>query len=203
LPSNPTHADQPLTDEDSERQLLKRAQAGEQASIAAILRAQAPLMLRIVRGVLGNPADVEDGLQQSMIGLVQALPGFRGECAIAGFAGRIAFRSALSIRRTRRRAQRMQGPEEALMGYAAEGEAPDAFAQARMDTLRSLLLELPIEQAEALALRVVLGFSLDEIADAAGAPLNTIRSRIRLAKEALRARIEADPKLWDLREVSP
>jgi len=37
----------------------------------------------------------------------------------------------------------------------------------------------------------VLGWSLEEIASHAGVPINTVRSRIRLAKEAMRRRIEA------------
>jgi DNA-directed RNA polymerase specialized sigma24 family protein len=45
----------------------------------------------------------------------------------------------------------------------------------------------------------VLGWSLEEIAQQSGAPINTIRSRIRLAKDALRRRIEASPAHDDLR----
>jgi len=54
-----------------------------------------------------------------------------------------------------------------------------------------------------LALRVMLGWSLEDVAQATGAPLNTVRSRVRLAKEALRRRIEADPSLADRLEVLP
>jgi DNA-directed RNA polymerase specialized sigma24 family protein len=49
----------------------------------------------------------------------------------------------------------------------------------------------------------VMGFSLGEVADATGTPLNTVRSRIRLAKEALRRRIEGDASLRGLLEVDP
>ena len=63
------------------------------------------------------------------------------------------------------------------------------------------MLEIPEEQAEALGLRIMLGWSLEEVAQAAGAPLNTIRSRLRLAKEALRKRIEAAPELYAALEV--
>jgi RNA polymerase sigma-70 factor (ECF subfamily) len=41
----------------------------------------------------------------------------------------------------------------------------------------------------------VLGWSLEEVASATGVPVNTVRSRVRLAKEALRRRIEALPHL--------
>jgi RNA polymerase sigma factor (sigma-70 family) len=75
----------------------------------------------------------------------------------------------------------------------------DAFGGRRRELLRELLEDLPEEQAEALTLRVVMGWSLEEVAQASGAPVNTVRSRVRLAKEALRARIEAQPALAELK----
>ena len=50
-------------------------------------------------------------------------------------------------------------------------------------------------------MRIVLGCSLEEVAAQSGVPLNTVRSRIRLAKERLKGRIEADPALLDALDV--
>ena len=77
--------------------------------------------------------------------------------------------------------------------------AVDAESTPSARLLRELLEDLPEEQAEALTLRVVMGWSLEEVARASGAPVNTVRSRVRLAKEALRARIEARPALAELK----
>jgi RNA polymerase sigma-70 factor (ECF subfamily) len=44
-------------------------------------------------------------------------------------------------------------------------------------------------------LRLVSGFSIEQIAEALHCPANTVRSRLRLGKEALRQRIDADPRL--------
>ena len=70
-----------------------------------------------------------------------------------------------------------------------------ASAQRRKTMLRELLEEIPDEQAESMALRFMLGWSLEEVARATSAPVNTVRSRLRIAKQALRKRIEADPAL--------
>jgi len=67
------------------------------------------------------------------------------------------------------------------------------MVQRRQASLHALLDTLPEVQGETLALRVVLGLSLLETAEATGVPVNTVRSRVRLAREALRARIEAEP----------
>lgn len=185
-------------------ELARTAAAGDTRATAQLLRAVAPLVMRVVRAVLGGGhPDVADVVQQSLIGLVRALPAFRGECAPEGYAQTIAMRTALLARRRGRidRARRDDNAEtEAAVCPDATPE-DDALAARRRVLLRDLLAELPVEQAEALGLRIVLGWSLDEVAIAAGAPLNTIRSRLRLAKEALRRRIEATPDLLAALEV--
>ncbi|HTA21242.1 MAG TPA: sigma factor-like helix-turn-helix DNA-binding protein, partial [Polyangia bacterium] len=77
--------------------------------------------------------------------------------------------------------------------------ADDPVLRARRTAaFRGLLDDLPEEQAETFALRVVLDYSLDQVAAATGAPVNTVRSRVRLAREKLKQRIERDPELWDM-----
>ena len=85
----------------------------------------------------------------------------------------------------------------ALRYRGCEGAEISALVRRRKEILRSLLEDIPEEQAEALAMRAVLGWSIEEIAVACGAPINTIRSRLRLAKEALRRKIESAPGIAD------
>ncbi len=177
--------------------LARLAASGDTAATARLLRELAPEMLRVVRGVMGPySADVDDALQQSLVALIHALPAFRGECAPAGYACRIAFRTALGLRRSARGAdaRRDDGADmERLADPASPGTLSDA--RRRTELVRSLLDELPTEQGEALAMRTMLGWSLEEIATSSGAPVNTVRSRLRLAKEALRKKIESNPSL--------
>jgi RNA polymerase sigma-70 factor (ECF subfamily) len=163
-----------------------------------LLTELAPRIVRVVRAVLGGGhSELEDVQQQALLAFVQALPSFRGECEVRHFASRIAARTALlAARRTRTaRARRDDGVEvdDLVTGDAPQHE--DAMQHRRQELLRDLLAQLAPEQAETLTLRVVLGWSLPEIAAATHAPLNTVRSRIRLAKNALRSAIEHDPVL--------
>ncbi|MBL8970975.1 MAG: RNA polymerase sigma factor [Myxococcales bacterium] len=169
----------------------------------AALRLVAPRLLRVRRGVLGPGPDAEDATQESLIALVQALPGFRGESSLATFATRIALRTAWRVRERRaQRAQRTSSIDEGSDGVVRGSIAPDAVSTAAELRLivMSLLGVLPTAQAEALLLRFVLGHSLQEIAEISGAPLNTVRSRIRLAREALQRRLAHDDRLRALVE---
>ena len=177
--------------------LARYAGAGDTAATARLLRLVAPEMMRVVRGVMGPYlADVDDAAQQAMVGLVHALPAFRGDCSALGYACRIAFRTALSVRRSVRR-QRARC-DASIDADTLSQEGPfDSETARRTALVRTLLDEIPPEQAEALALRTMLGWSLEEIAQASAVPVNTVRSRLRLAKESLKRRIEASPGLLE------
>lgn len=180
--------------------LARLAGSGDPIATRRFLDWVWPTLARVVHGVLGaRHADVDDVMQQSMLAVLQAIGAFRGECHPAGYASRIALHVALRARKTAGiRAARIR----ALAQVAASGPEPaqvesEVPSERRMRAMRDLLADLPEEQADALALRVLLGWSLDEVSKATGAPINTVRSRVRLAKEALRKRLEADPSLAD------
>jgi len=188
------------------QELGRRAAAGEKKATRALLVAVGPAMLRAVRKVLARSTpDVEDVVQEAMEALVSALPGFRGECTVLHFAWRVAVLTALANRRRLDlRAQWTVDPE-ALLAEPVAGDPSPAEAAAlreRRQALGTLLDELPASQAEVLVLHAALGFTVDEIAGAIGRPAETVRSRLRLAKQALRERIHASPKLAELLEVT-
>ena len=157
----------------------------------------APRVLAVTRAVLGRGhSDVDDAYQQGILELIRALPSFRGDCEPIHFASRIAARTALTIARRSRTAFSRRDDGADVDRIPVETHAEEEVEQRRrIDLLRALLARIPEEQAETLTLRVMLGWSLPEVAAATGAPLNTVRSRVRLAKNALRAAVEADPVL--------
>jgi RNA polymerase sigma factor (sigma-70 family) len=201
LPPGVATGAKPRSSEEAESiALARRAAAGDLPATQDLLTQLTPTVARVVSGMMGSRnADFDDVVQQSLIALLRALPSFRGECHPAGFACRIAFRVALRIRKRRHMEHARLERLAELSATAASNSRPAQLEHParRQRLLRELLDRLPEEQAEARVMRVILGFSLEEVARATGARVNTVRSRVRLAKEALRRRIEARP---DLRE---
>ncbi|MDB4934434.1 MAG: polymerase sigma-70 factor, subfamily [Labilithrix sp.] len=184
--------------------LARQAATGDAAATSRLLRGIASRVVRVVRAVLGGShPDVDDVSQQALIGFIQALPAFRGDCDPARYATTIAVRTAIAARRRTKveHSRRDAGADADAVPASSAGPGEQMAAERRKVVLRELLAELPPEQAEALAMRVVLGWSLEEIAKQSGAPLNTVRSRLRLAKESLRKTIESQPGLLELLEV--
>jgi RNA polymerase sigma-70 factor (ECF subfamily) len=175
-------------------ELARRAASGNARATRRLLEIVGPRVVRATCAVMGrNHPDLDDAVQLALIGFVQALPSFRGECHPAQFAARIAVRSAGAVRRRfRSRTTNLDTTADLDSIEGSSSELADARLRA---VVRGLLDELPEEQAESLALRVALGWSLKEIAAAMGAPVNTVRNRLRVAKEALRQRIAADPEM--------
>lgn len=194
-----------VTSEGELDELVARALRRDRTAVASLLQRLAPRVLAAVRGVLGRDAsDAEDVAQESLVALVGALSSFRGDCSVASFACGIAVRTALRSRRKWLRRWRIDADrqDEAVDVDVPAGDLDDELLRARrLACMRQLLRALPEAQAQAFAMRCLLGDSLPEIAAATGTGINTIRSRIRLAKEALAERVKADPTLSELFEV--
>jgi RNA polymerase sigma-70 factor (ECF subfamily) len=190
----------PRTDSDPLGDLVPAALGGDAMKLARLIEAVTPAVLGVVRAVLGaRHADVPDVAQESLIAFRRALHAFRGDSTVTHYARQIALRVATSAQRRslRRRSidRRLPADEEARSGPWDEDPALRAR---RLDAFRELLASLPEAQAESLALRAVLGYSLGQIASETGAPVNTVRSRLRLALEGLRRRIQRDPALREI-----
>lgn len=200
----------PLEDADSSdelRPLVAPARGGDRAAMRTLLLAVAPVVARAARRVLGraNP-EAEDVAQQALAAFVERLDSFREESTVKHFAERIAVYRALTARRDAQVRGRHVSAEISLdeIGHTGgpSGEAPHtaALQGRRRELVLEALETLPAAQAEALALHFLFDHTVVEIAGMTGTPPETVRSRLRLAKQGLRARIMGDPRLSPLRE---
>jgi RNA polymerase sigma-70 factor (ECF subfamily) len=186
--------------------VVRAALASDQAAIRTLLVTVGPHLLRVVRKVLGaRHPDVDDVVQDSAFAVLDALPAYRGECSVLHFVCRVAFLTAMAQRRRDAARKRASVRDDDVLVDLLPGasEGPDAALAQRVaaQALRELLDALPMEQAEALALHCALGYTVAEVAALCGAPVETVRSRLRLAKHALRERILGDHRLLPIVEV--
>ena len=191
-------------------ELAELAQAvarGDARALRSFLTRIVPHLLRVARRVLG-PAHpfVEDVAHDAAYAVVDQLPTFRGEGTILNFSRRVAVLTAMNMRRRdaaqkRARSQDPRDPDT----IQAENADPERSAAsfALVPIMRELLDELPEALGEAFALNVILGYTVQEIAELSHAPVETVRSRLRLAKQRLKERALAHPGLRDSLEFGP
>jgi RNA polymerase sigma-70 factor (ECF subfamily) len=180
--------------------LARAALEGEASGLKAFLKAVAPMALRVVRQVLGaDHPDVEDVLQEALLGALAALARFRGESSLAHFVRRIALLTALNARRRHQLREhllpRAEWDDARAVTSAGSTPADDLDFRRLLSTFEALLDELPTAQAEVLALHCVLGHTVAETAELCQVPENTVRSRLATAKAQLRKRLETQRSL--------
>ena len=182
--------------------LARRASEGDATAIRELVMELGGPMLRTVRRVLGSRhPDAEDVAQEAVMGLLSALARFRGDCTVTHFAHQVALRRALHARRSLKTRGQTSDLEldaecEGIDGQASPLEA--AISRERRRVVRSLLDQLPEPTAEALALHFMLGYTVEEIATASDVSPNTVWSRLKLGKRALKNALACDARLSDL-----
>jgi RNA polymerase sigma factor (sigma-70 family) len=197
--ADPIPAAASVTPSDPPSSLVISAVHGEAKATRALLATVGRQVRGACRSILGSGhPDLEDTIQECFVGLVRALPAYRFEGAFSHYALRIAVRTALGARRrahvTRAREELEQAPGDDV---ASPSIAPSdqTLSAERRELLRRLFDELPVAQAQALVMRILFDLSIEEIASASSVSVNTVKTRLRLAKDSLRRRIAGDPSL--------
>ncbi|HEX3694285.1 MAG TPA: sigma-70 family RNA polymerase sigma factor [Polyangia bacterium] len=191
-------------DQDPLAGLVDGAAAGDDGMMRGILAAVTPAVQTVVRIILGpDHPELADVVQEGLMALRGALRFFRRESSVVQYARQVAARKAMTARRRWRSQQRTLAKLRREVDLDSEVGVPvDPIVRTRRAAaFRALLDDLPDVQAETFILRVLLDYPLPEVASATGVSINTVRSRVRLAKEKMRLRIQTDASLHDtLRE---
>ena len=172
--------------------LIRPALAGHRPSAEQLLAHILPRIRNLVRYLVRGDRDVDDIAQEALTLVYRRLETYQGEGAFLGWVDRIAARAAFASRR-RERARREVFPSEpeGLSDLAAEpSSGPEGYVARRR--LAGLLDTLPDEQRDALVMHHVLGLTVPEIGAEIAISEETVRSRLRLGRARLRARMNGE-----------
>ncbi|MCA9673375.1 MAG: RNA polymerase sigma factor [Myxococcales bacterium] len=162
---------------------VRAAAAGDARAVRALLSELLPRSRNLVRYLVRGDADVDDIAQEALVAVLRGLPTYRADGSFRAWSDRITARVTFAyLKRTRSRRE-VELPDLSLV--ADPGAPPDEYA-IRRQTVR-MLDRLPDDQRQVLVLHHVMGMSLPEVAGELCVPLETARSRLRLAKQKLRA----------------
>jgi len=186
--------------------LLRRAQAGDQAAFGVIMRTHHERTFRLAYAIVHNEADARDICQEVWLTVWKQLSTFRGDARFTTWLHPIVTRRSLDHLRKRRRwfdrflpfgsgdDGAVATPEPATENNARDAaESTDTVAR-----VRAAMEQLPPKQRAVLALREMEGLSYEEIATATGVPVGTVMSRLfharRLLAEKLGARVNHEER---------
>jgi len=199
-----------VSEREIDQALVERVQKGDKAAFELLVAKYHRKIIRLVSRLVRDAAEVEDVTQEAFIKAYRALPQFRGESAFYTWLYRIAVNTAKNHLATQGR--------RAPTSTEANAEEAETFAEADqlrdINTPESLLMSkqiaqtvnaameaLPDELRTAITLREIEGLSYEEIAEAMGCPIGSVRSRIFRAREANASRLRPlldtpDGKRW-------
>ena len=144
----------------------------------------------IARLILRDTVGAEDAVQEALTQAWRDLPSLRDPERFDAWLYRLLVRSCADEGRKRRRF------EANVRILSAEPSTHDqSGAIADRDQLERGLARLTVDQRSVLVLRFHLDLTLEQIAEALGLPLGTVKSRLHYALEALRIAVEADAAL--------
>lgn len=168
--------------------LIEAASATRDADAdETVLAELQPLVVRTVRLVVGSGSSVaEDAAQEALLELSRALPRLRDRAAAPAYAARIAARVAVRAAKRERRF--------ALLGLRAlESRGPVANGQPpELVELKEAFDRLPARQRATAVLRLYLGLSEQETAEALGCSVGTVKHQLHDARVALAAYLEGE-----------
>jgi RNA polymerase sigma-70 factor, ECF subfamily len=184
--------------QDSDEALLARYGRGDVAAFEVLVDRHRAGVYRFLARFVVDRARAEDLSQECWMRVVAAAPRWRErgrfKAWLYGVARNLATDEAR--RAVHRRHDALDGTTAAWQGVAAAGRSPDDLAADALlrPALARAVAALPPEQREVFLLREYEDVAFAEIAEITGAPVPTVKSRMRYALEALRRALEAlDP----------
>jgi RNA polymerase sigma-70 factor (ECF subfamily) len=157
-------------------------------ALDAFVRDHYQRLVRLARLVCRDPAEASDAVQSALERAWRQRETLRDPAALRSWLDRIVVREAIRIDR------RARSPFRRLLAGDRVTAIEDRRAgqDARSFDLQRAFEALPAEQRAAIVLHLHHGYSIAETAAIVGAPAETVRSRLRLGKERLRAAL-GDP----------
>lgn len=176
---------------------MRRYQAGDVGAFEVLLRRHRAALHAFLYRFTGDAARAEDLAQETWLRIVAAAPRWERRARFKTWVYSVA--RNLAVDEARRTAHRSTDSLDATPDgsapladrIAGDDPGPDRAAESALlrPKLEAALAALPVEQREVFVLREYSGVPFAEIAEITGAPVPTVKSRMRYALEALRAEL--------------
>ncbi|MDB4976319.1 MAG: polymerase, sigma-24 subunit, subfamily [Myxococcaceae bacterium] len=173
-----------VSHENEDYGLLHRWRAGDMAAGEALVTRHFPSLRRFFHNKVG--AEMEDLLQQTFLGCVEARDLLREEASFRTFLFAIARFQLFTFYRRQSRHGQLDFTRLSVRDLRTSPSSAVAREQ-RHRRLQAALQSLPVDHQIALELAYWEGLTASEIAGVLGIPENTVYSRLHRAKGQLRS----------------
>jgi len=185
------HRVQPEAAQPADVELLHAVAGGDEAALARLYDGYRVILFGLLVRILNSREEAEDVLQDVFIQVWRRAKDF-DEKRGRPFTWLVTLTRSRGIDRLRQLGSRQR------LAASAEHDRPDEASDALSDTIKvaqkeivkSALAQLPEEQRNTLVLAYFEGLTQSEIASRLGAPLGTVKTRMRSGMTKLRALLQ-------------
>ena len=184
---------QPELSEGALSELASEARGGDPLATERLFLSLLPRVRNLVRYLVRGDRDVDDLSQDALVMILRGLHGYRADGPFRAWVDRVVARSVFAALKRRASAPPLAARQtiaEETEGVTLGGH--EAYCMRRK--LVDWLDRVPEPQRVALVLHYVMGLTIPEVALELEVAEETVRSRLRLAKERVRSVIEDAPR---------
>ena len=182
------HRPAPATAVDSAT--ISRAKLGDIDAFTTIVESYYSRCLRFARGVLHNPDDAEDMVQETFVRLYRALPRYEERQRFESWLFHILGNCCRTANKSVHRRDVTHLDDPAIVGRLAAPDTPaNWFDNEWGDAVRRALADVPDYNREIFLLHYIEGFSYEEIERITGVRQSALKMRVKRASDLLRARL--------------
>jgi RNA polymerase sigma-70 factor, ECF subfamily len=180
-------------------ELVSRAQAGDRDAIQQLLQRYERRLLGVLVGMVRNPEDAREILQETFVRAFRSLEGFKGDSSFYTWIYRIAMNLAIDHQRRGNKRPSIEFDESIGVSEDAVGDGSahlglDPFKNVRSRELGKKIFEaiesLTPDHRAVILLREIDGLSYEEISEVLDCSLGTVMSRLHYARKNLQARLQ-------------
>ncbi len=175
--------------EDISKDILSRASRGDMEAFEYIYKAASGFVFNVALRITNSSHDAEEVTQDVFMKVYRSLHAFEFRSSLKTWIYRITVNTAINSRkRVSKEADRRSDYDTAIKTQCAPETADARINQAdRERAVASLLSALNPDQRACVVLREIEGLSYQQISEALKININTVRSRLKRAREVLLA----------------
>jgi RNA polymerase sigma-70 factor (ECF subfamily) len=187
-----------------DRDLVRRAQSGEEDAFAALVRRHQRRAVRVARSMVPNDEDAQDLAQEAFLRVFRSLERFDFQHAFTTWLYRIVTNLCIDHLRRRRTTMSMTVREEDAADLDLEDPADarpsdQLESEETADEVRAVLATLAPHFQSVLTLREIEGLACTEIAEIVGATHVTVRWRLHRGRKLFQEEWERRQRLREAR----
>lgn len=172
---------------DIKEEVIRLAQEGDMGAFEEIYKVYFSLVSNVAYRVVGNVEDAQEVTQDVFMNIYKNIRSFRFEAALKTWVYRITYNSAINHAKRQSKHKKNVEYVEAVSAVESNNIHETIASGEMQQEISRMLAALNPDQRAVIVLRSIEGLSYEEIAQTINIPINTVRSRIKRAREALLA----------------